>query len=201
MTGRPIISSAGRCTTVIEKATGNMIHPIVQQMRFARSEFRRSINGVSSSDAERRFGQINSISWMIGHVAEHEQDFWLTGRGGVAFPELADQVGYGRPASTPPLNSMLVAWEEIARAVDAYLGTLTTADLEAPYSSDGRSTDESVGTRLYRTIYHYWFHNGEAQAVRQLLGHTDLPEFVGAIGDCAPYRPESMSGGTERSNE
>jgi hypothetical protein len=36
-----------------------------------------------------------------------------------------------------------------------------------------------VGTLLLRNIYHYWFHLGEAHAIRQLLGHTDLPEFVG----------------------
>ena len=27
--------------------------------------------------------------------------------------------------------------------------------------------------------YHYWFHIGEAHAVRQMLGHVDLPDFVG----------------------
>jgi hypothetical protein len=37
--------------------------------------------------------------------------------------------------------------------------------------------------------YHYWFHLGEAQAVRQALGHTSLPSFVGDIAQ-APYRPE-----------
>jgi hypothetical protein len=38
--------------------------------------------------------------------------------------------------------------------------------------------------------YHYWDHLGEAMAVRQLLGHPDLPTFVGDI-DKAPYRPET----------
>ena len=32
---------------------------------------------------------------------------------------------------------------------------------------------------LLRVTYHYWYHTGEAAAVRQLLGHVDLPEFVG----------------------
>jgi hypothetical protein len=27
-------------------------------------------------------------------------------------------------------------------------------------------------------------------AIRQVLGHQDLPEFVGNIDDEAPYRPE-----------
>jgi hypothetical protein len=32
---------------------------------------------------------------------------------------------------------------------------------------------------LLRVTYHYWFHTGEAHAVRQQLGHPDLPQFVG----------------------
>ena len=38
---------------------------------------------------------------------------------------------------------------------------------------------EDIGTTLLRNIYHYWFHTGEAHAIRQQLGHRDLPEFVG----------------------
>jgi len=37
---------------------------------------------------------------------------------------------------------------------------------------------------------HYWYHLGESQAIRQLLGHTDLPQFVGDIRGGGPYRPE-----------
>jgi hypothetical protein len=40
-------------------------------------------------------------------------------------------------------------------------------------------------------IYHYWYHIGESQAVRQMLGHTGLPEFVGNIQVLAPYTPEA----------
>ena len=40
-----------------------------------------------------------------------------------------------------------------------------------------------------RNIYHYWYHTGEASAVRQMLGHANLPEFVGDINQAA-YRPE-----------
>jgi hypothetical protein len=42
---------------------------------------------------------------------------------------------------------------------------------------------------MLRTIYHYWYHLGEALAIRQVLGHTDLPDFVGNIDDEAPYQP------------
>ena len=32
---------------------------------------------------------------------------------------------------------------------------------------------------LLRNVYHYWFHTGEAHAVRQSLGHHGLPGFLG----------------------
>ncbi|MCC6805621.1 MAG: hypothetical protein IT319_22255, partial [Anaerolineae bacterium] len=66
-----------------------------------------------------------------------------------------------------------------------------TADLTTfLVKPDGTPLDESIGTMLRRVTYHYWFHIGESQAIRQLLGHTNLGVFVGGIGDEAPYRPE-----------
>ena len=38
--------------------------------------------------------------------------------------------------------------------------------------------------------YHYWFHIGEAHAIRQILGHGELPQFVGDMSQ-ALYRPEA----------
>ena len=38
--------------------------------------------------------------------------------------------------------------------------------------------------------YHYWFHLGEAHAVCQMLGHGDLPQFVGDMSQ-ALYRSEA----------
>jgi hypothetical protein len=43
---------------------------------------------------------------------------------------------------------------------------------------------------LLRTIYHYWYHTGENMGIRQGLGHTNLPEFVGDIDAEAPYVAE-----------
>jgi hypothetical protein len=37
--------------------------------------------------------------------------------------------------------------------------------------------------------YHYWFHTGEAHAVRQMLGQGDLLQVVGDMS-AALYRPE-----------
>ena len=46
---------------------------------------------------------------------------------------------------------------------------------------------------LQRNFYHYWFHIGEAHAIRQMLGHQDLPQFVGDMSS-AVYRPEEQAG-------
>jgi hypothetical protein len=168
-----------------------MSHPLVEQLRFARSEFVRSLDGVTDVEAVKRFRSMNCISWIVGHMANHEQQYWLKRRGEpVVIPELHALVGWGRPASTPPIDDMWSAWRSITAAADPYLDSLTTADLETCYAVNGVLLTESVGTMCLRVTSHYWFHNGETQAIRQLLGHTNLPQFVGDIGKEAPYRPE-----------
>ena len=42
-------------------------HLLVTQLRFARSEFVRCLEGITDQEAVRRMGQMNCISWMIGH--------------------------------------------------------------------------------------------------------------------------------------
>jgi len=46
------------------------------------------------------------------------------------------------------------------------------------------------GNLVQRVIYHYWYHTGEVMAIRQLLGHRRLPQFVGVLDEKAPYMPE-----------
>jgi hypothetical protein len=165
-------------------------HPLVDQLRFARSEFVRGLDGVTEEDALRRFGPINSIGWMVGHLANQEHLFWvrLAQRKNLA-PGLNELVGTGRPASTPGLDDMWAMWRTVTAAADAYLDTITPA-IAATYLRSSRGpVAESVGTLLLRSSYHYWFHTGEAAAIRQLLGHVDLPEFVGDMTEAA-YRPE-----------
>jgi hypothetical protein len=62
-----------------------------------------------------------------------------------------------------------------------YLKNITDETVDEHLVWQGESLSESVGTSLLRNIYHYWFHLGEAHAIRQVLGHTDLPSFVGMM--------------------
>jgi hypothetical protein len=166
-----------------------MTHPLVDQLRFARSEFRRGLVGLSEEEARRRLLPMNCISWMVGHLAWQEQRYWLQRAQGITLiPELDILVGIGKPASTPPLGEMWHAWETITAAGDRYLDALTTDALLDYWTLDGQVLGGSVGTFMQRVIYHYWYHTGEALAVRQMLGTTGLPDFVGNIDDEAPFR-------------
>ena len=166
-----------------------MAHPLVDQLRFTRSEFIRCLDGLSPQDACVQHGQMNCISWTIGHMATHENQYFVfLGQGKVVQPELRKICAYGCPPSTPRLDDMWAAWREITAQADIFLDALTTEKLQERFEWKGEALDETIGTMLYRVIYHYWYHLGEAHATRQMLGHRDLPQFVGDPGD-AIYRP------------
>ncbi len=166
-------------------------HLLVLQLRFARREFVRCLDGVSEEEALRRFMPMNCISWMVGHLANQEHRYWVVfAQQKSLAPDLNDLVGYGKPASTPPLGEMWEVWRKVTSEADKYLDTLTPEIMKKTLLRDGKPLDENVGTLLMRNIYHYWYHTGEAAAVRQMLGHTNLPDFVGDMSAVA-YRPES----------
>jgi hypothetical protein len=164
-----------------------MSHPLVDQLRFTRSEWMRGLEGVTAAEAARRFEPMNSIAWIIGHLAWQEQAYWLQRAQGRTVSAVAERCGFGQPASTPPLAEAWAAWHEVTKAADAYLDSLTIDTLQVKWERE--PTTETAGTKVLRTTYHYWYHLGESQAIRQLLGHTNLPTFVGDISK-APYRPE-----------
>jgi hypothetical protein len=169
------------------------VHPLVTQLLFARSEFQRCLAGLSAADAEKRLLPMNSISWMIGHLANQEQFYWvICGQQKLVAPGLNDLVGFGKPASTPPLAEMWSVWEAVTTAADDYLAVLAPP-LTRFLQLRGKPLAENIGTCLQRNIYHYWFHIGEAHAVRQQLGHPDLPQFVGDMRSAA-YEESSLMG-------
>lgn len=170
-----------------------MPHPLVDQFRFTRHEWLRGLEGVSEEDAARHFGPMNCISWDVGHLAWHEHRYWMEyAQNKILFPKLDEMYAYGAPMSTPSLGEMLDLWHQVTAAVDPYLDTLTTDTLLRALLRDGEDVGQSVGSGLRRMTYHYWYHIGEIQAIRQMLGHANLPEYVGDIEEEAPYRPEQQ---------
>jgi hypothetical protein len=70
-------------------------------------------------------------------------------------------------------------WHKITNEADSFLHYMADGMLSSKLTWPREPGNEDVGTSLLRNIYHYWFHMGEAQAIRQMLGHQDLPSFVG----------------------
>jgi hypothetical protein len=167
-----------------------MPHPLVDQLRFARRQFGVALAGTPEEDGARRLPPMNSIGWIVAHMAWHEQAYWLTRAQSVTpRPELDALGASGGPATTPALRDMLTAWTAVTAAADPWLDAIGQGDLLSPIPNSPKP--RLVGSSLLRVTYHYWFHAGEILAIRQLLGHAGLPEFVGDIDSLAPYRPES----------
>lgn len=168
-----------------------MPHPLVDQFRFTRSEWLRGLDGVSEEDGGCHFGLMNCISWTVGHLAWHEQRTWLTRpQNKILFPKLNELFAYGAEMNTPSFKEMLETWHTVTQAADPFLDTLTTETLQNDLLLNGEPVGQTIGSALRRITYHYWYHIGEIQAIRQMLGHKDLPEYVGDIEIEAPYRPE-----------
>jgi hypothetical protein len=168
------------------------IHPLVLQLKFTRSEFKRALNGLTEDEARKRFLPMNCISWNVGHLAWQEQRYFLYyGQGLMPYPEVRKTFAYGAPASTPSLSEVLAYWQKIKKLADPWLECLTSEKLQKHFlRKDGQPSDRIYGSLLLRIIYHYWYHTGENLAIRQMLGHSKLPVFVGNIDDHAPYTPE-----------
>jgi hypothetical protein len=169
-----------------------MTHPLVEQLRFARSEFRRGLEGVTEDEAQRRFLPMNCIAWNVGHLTWQEQRYWLQrAQDQLPRPDINERFAYGAPASTPSLDEVWAAWREITDAAEPWLDGVTTEILASNVMMGGKPSEYIWGSLLQRMIYHYWYHIGENAAIRQNLGHTGLPDFVGDIDTEAPYRPEA----------
>jgi len=169
-----------------------MPHPLVDQLRFTRTEFIRGVSHVSDEDGRRRFLPMNCLAWNVGHLAWQEQrTFLYYGQGRLLLPEIDREFTYGAPASMPSLKGMVEAWSAITQAAEPWLDVATSELLAKNVANPkGKLLGTTYGNLLQRVIYHYWYHTGENQAIRQLLGHERLPVFVGDIDSKAPYRPE-----------
>jgi hypothetical protein len=164
-----------------------MAHPLVEQLRFARSEWRRGLRGVPEADGARRLKPMNSIGWIVAHMAWHEQRYWLTRLAETTpVPELNEIAATGGPPTTPSLRAMLAAWTTVTTAADPLLDAFDEASMGNDLPG---SPPRQIGTAILRVTYHYWFHTGEILAIRQMLNHPRRPEYVGDIDGQAPYRP------------
>ena len=171
--------------------TARRAHPLVDQLRFTRSEWLRGLRGVSEDAGGRHFGQMNSIGWIVGHLAWQEQRYLLYRPQGIMLrDDIQRDFTTGGTMSTPSLAGTLAAWRSITKATEPFLDQLTTKKLLVDLPLNGKRSGQTQGSAIRRMTYHYWFHIGEILAIRQQLGGRGLPEYVGNIEARAPYRPE-----------
>jgi len=171
--------------------TARRAHPLVDQLRFTRSEWLRGLRGVSEDAGGRHFGQMNSIGWIVGHLAWQEQRYLLYRPQGIMLrDDIQRDFTTGGPMSTPSLAATVAAWRSITKATEPFLDQLTTKKLLVDLPLNGKRSGQTQGSAIRRMTYHYWFHIGEILAIRQQLGGRGLPEYVGNIEARAPYRPE-----------
>jgi hypothetical protein len=148
-------------------------------------EFHRGIEGLTADEVlvrhEKADGsRMNAISWIVAHIASHWSNARLLAAG--------DEPNAPRPPGdgTPPDYREALA---LLRAATDDLGWVGAASEERMSTRYPRLGDEMVGTFLMRAVLHTWFHTGEINAIRQLLGHPEI-RFVGPFDGALEWLPE-----------
>jgi len=167
-----------------------MIRPLVNQLKFTRTQWRLAFANLPAADATKRLPPANSLGWMIGHLAFNEHIVWGVMGQGFAVAEDVSRFMGGKPASTPEFEAVWAIWERVIVESDQFLDSLTQADMQRRLTWEGVPERDDIGTMLHNNIYHYWYHLGESQLLRSLLGHTGLTDFVSPIVGEFVYRPE-----------
>ncbi len=180
-----------------------MYQPI-ELARFALSEFERGLEGLTDEEARTRLTkadgtQMNAISWIVSHVAQH----WFSVRSLATLERRPSGLrpfvtGPAADPSPPPLTEALKLLQDaqarlewMTGADDALFVTTREELVAASASTDVRALripQENVGTALMRAVLHTWFHLGEINAIRQMLGHPEI-FFVGQMVGRLEWRP------------
>ena len=158
--------------------------------RFALLEFERGLDSLTDEEARTRVGKadgtsMNAIAWIVGHIACH----WL-GLEGRAKPaqiaSMMQQFRSGSPAdpTPPPLIDVLKLLDDAKHSIDWVTRADDTMMSVVP---QGSRNGENIGTMVMRAALHTWFHSGEINAIRQMLGHSEI-RFVGPMAGNLEWR-------------
>ena len=162
-------------------------------VRFAISEFQRVLEGLADEEAQictskPDGSQMNAVTWTIGHIAMH----WL-----FAYALMTRErmpigerlfFGPGDDPTPPSLGDMRTMFADATARTEGWLPDVDD-DLLSSKRDFGPLADETLGTQLMRAVLHTWFHTGEVNAVRQMLGHAEIP-FVGRLIGNLEWRSE-----------
>jgi hypothetical protein len=144
---------------------------------FALDEFERGLEDLSEDDAQARIPKadgsyVNAITWTVRHSA-----IWWLNLG--IYAESAGKEALSRPLYkqfTEPDPPSLAEARQIfkdGRDANPWLWNKDYAILDTVRGGDNAS-QELLGTYLMRAINHTWFHWGEINAIRQVLGHPEI---------------------------
>jgi hypothetical protein len=156
---------------------------------FALYSFERGVQGLEDHEARTRLtkadgSQTNAISWIVAHAGRH----WLQARvgptGEPVDPEL-EPFATGSDDPTPPPLAEALGLLAAARRGNAWIARANDALMVRPGA--GKDPNDSVGTRLMRAVLHTWFHTGEVNGIRQMLGHPEIA-FVGPMSGRLEWR-------------
>ncbi len=166
------------------------MYEITELVGFAISEFERGLEGLTDEEARTRLkkadgSEMNAISWTVVHIAGH----WLNR------PERLRRFASGSDDATPPpLSEALDLLQEAKRSTEEWLPNADDALLSTKPAAPG---SESIGTGAMRAVLHTWFHAGEINAIRQMLGHAEIP-FVGRMLGNLEWRSGGDGAGAAR---
>lgn len=140
--------------------------------RFALSEFDRGLVGLTEQEAGLKLKkadgtQMNSIAHTVGHIAWHWHRIreYATGE---TYPVELKQFAFGSPAEgAPPPLATVLGYLQQARDLS------WLENVDAAFLSAGTRA-ENVAVSVTRVSLHTWFHTGEINAIRQMLGHTEI---------------------------
>jgi hypothetical protein len=173
-----------------------------EMTNFALMNFERGLDGLTDEEARVQLTKadgtkMNAISWLVGHMAWHWSTMAAYANGQ---PQPATvrpfTVGPDADPTPPPLADALKLLSK-ARAESIWTATADDALLSSS-SEEYRAMlcnlvpVETVGTALMRAILHTWYHTGEVNAIRQMLGHPEIV-FVGPVNGLIEWRPDDKA--------
>jgi hypothetical protein len=147
---------------------------------FALNEFERGLAGLTEEEAQARMAKadgshMNAISWTVCHIAGH----WLSR------PAHLDRYNFLSTDPTPPTLAEALQVLQQAKAAQEGIGRASAELLASKPEALG---GESIGTAIMRATLHTWFHTGEINAIRQMLGHPEI-QFVGQMIGNLEWQP------------
>ena len=130
--------------------------------------------GLSDEDAVRRLLPMNSISWMVGHLAWHERLVWLDRAQGLSVEPSLDLVATGQPATSTAAGrdvGGLAARRGARPTCSSTASRRPSLEVPLPHSTRGRVAPAAGSADPAHHLPLLVAHR-RGSAVRQILGHT-----------------------------